>query len=165
MPNRERGPPFSGPKLGVAAPPGDERCDYSKAVKRWVRCDEDHSGRHGTRMVAAPSPSGGWKRKAPQILMRSFLVGLGTTCNQPCAKRGACCFVPSPWQARQSANATVFSGKSEIIDEGCHEAAAAGLRYLSEGHSLQLHSSQINRFRAGYTLVVLSSKIVHLRSR
>jgi hypothetical protein len=51
------------------------------------------------------------------------------------------------------ARTLLFSvGKSEVIDEACHEAAAAGLGYLSEGHSLQLHSSQINRFRAGYTI-------------
>ena len=25
-----------------------ERCIHSKAAKRWVRCDDGHSGRHGT---------------------------------------------------------------------------------------------------------------------
>jgi len=60
------------------------------------------------RRRPAPSPSGGWimEKKSSAILMRSFLVGLGTTCNQPCAKRSSCCFVPSQWQARARASLT-----------------------------------------------------------
>src|SRR4029077_8044756 len=45
--------------------------------------------------------------------------------------------------------ALLFSvGKSEVIDEACRQATSAGLGYLIEGHSLQIHSSQINRLPA-----------------
>jgi len=30
----------------------DGQCGFSKAVKRWVRCDEDHCGRQGTRSAS-----------------------------------------------------------------------------------------------------------------
>ena len=39
-------------------------------------------------------------------------------------------------------------GKPEVIEETCHQAAAAGLGYLNEGHSLQLHTSNINKLPA-----------------
>ena len=29
------------------------RCNHGKTVKRWVRCDHRHSGRHGTRQAVA----------------------------------------------------------------------------------------------------------------
>jgi hypothetical protein len=47
LPIKKEGRQFSGPKVGVRhdAPPGDERCSHSKAVKRWVRCDLRHMHR------------------------------------------------------------------------------------------------------------------------
>jgi DNA phosphorothioation-associated putative methyltransferase len=49
----------------------------------------------------------------------------------------------------EAGRALLFSvGKPEVIDETCRQAAAAGLGYLNEGHSLQLHTSEINKLPA-----------------
>ena len=45
---KKEGRLFSGPKSLDVHRRG-RRCSYSKAVKRWVRCDPRHSNRHGTR--------------------------------------------------------------------------------------------------------------------
>lgn len=48
--------------------------------------------------------------------------------------------------AFEAARSLLFSvGRTEIIDEACRKATAAGLGYLNEGHSLQIHSSRLNR--------------------
>jgi DNA phosphorothioation-associated putative methyltransferase len=49
----------------------------------------------------------------------------------------------------EAGRALLFSvGKPEVIDDTCRQAAAAGLGYLNEGHSLQLHTSQLNKLPA-----------------
>ena len=49
----------------------------------------------------------------------------------------------------EAGRALLFSvGKPEVIDDTCRQAAAAGLGYLNEGHSLQLHTSEINKLPA-----------------
>ena len=51
--------------------------------------------------------------------------------------------------AFNAARTLLFSvGKPEVIDEACRQAAAAGLGYLDEGHSLQLHTSELNKLPA-----------------
>jgi DNA phosphorothioation-associated putative methyltransferase len=48
--------------------------------------------------------------------------------------------------ASEAGRALLFSvGKPEIIDKACQKANAAGLGFLAEGQSLQIHSSLINR--------------------
>jgi DNA phosphorothioation-associated putative methyltransferase len=49
----------------------------------------------------------------------------------------------------EAGRALLFSvGKPEVIDNACRQAAAEGLGYLNEGHSLQLHTSQLNKLPA-----------------
>ena len=58
-------------------------------------------------------------------------------------------FYGSAGNAFEAARALLFSvGKPDVIDEACGKASAAGLGYLVEGQSLQIHSSQINRLPA-----------------
>jgi DNA phosphorothioation-associated putative methyltransferase len=49
----------------------------------------------------------------------------------------------------EGGRALLFSvGKPEVINNTCRQAAAAGLGYLNEGHSLQVHTSEINKLPA-----------------
>jgi DNA phosphorothioation-associated putative methyltransferase len=49
----------------------------------------------------------------------------------------------------EAGRALLFSvGKPEVINSMCRQAAAAGLGYLNEGHSLQLHTSELNKLPA-----------------
>jgi len=58
-------------------------------------------------------------------------------------------FFENATSAFEGARALLFSvGKPEVIDESCRQAASTGLGFLSENHSLQLHSSEINRLPA-----------------
>ena len=51
--------------------------------------------------------------------------------------------------AFDAARNLLFSvGKTEVIDEACRRATQTGLGHLFEGHSLQIHSSRINRLPA-----------------
>ena len=52
-------------------------------------------------------------------------------------------------RAFEAARGLLFSvGKTEVIDEACRQAASAGYGHLFEGHSLQIHSSRLNRLPA-----------------
>jgi DNA phosphorothioation-associated putative methyltransferase len=49
----------------------------------------------------------------------------------------------------EAARALLFSvGKTEVIEDACRQAASTGYGHLFEGHSLQIHSSRINRLPA-----------------
>jgi DNA phosphorothioation-associated putative methyltransferase len=51
--------------------------------------------------------------------------------------------------AFDAARNLLFSvGKTEVVDEACRRATVAGCGHLFEGHSLQIHSSRINRLPA-----------------
>jgi len=58
-------------------------------------------------------------------------------------------FFSNATSAFEAGRALLFSvGKPEVIDNACRQAAAAGLGYLNEGHSLQLHTSELNKLPA-----------------
>jgi DNA phosphorothioation-associated putative methyltransferase len=55
-------------------------------------------------------------------------------------------FFGNATSAFEAGRTLLFSvGKPEVIEDTCRRAAAAGLGYLNEGHSLQLHTSDLNK--------------------
>jgi DNA phosphorothioation-associated putative methyltransferase len=58
-------------------------------------------------------------------------------------------FFENATSAFEAARNMLFSvGNFEVIEKGCQQAAEAGLGFLNQGHSLQLHTSQINKLPA-----------------